>query len=139
MAKRKRVRNEETKAPEIPEKEPILGPDGSVVAHVVTSDPEDLPGMEGPGVGRVRIPEVDAMVRELMTIKGNLDALKKRAQTFTEAITDIIKRAEHRLGTRSNGEILYRSGPYVVAVRPGRDKLKVEYVEPVFEEGGDNA
>jgi hypothetical protein len=135
MAKRKKA-DPQAEPQQISAEEPIVGADGSVIARIVLGDPEELPGMKGPGVARVRIPEVDAMVRELTMVKSNIEALKKRAETFTEAITEIIRRAEHRLGTRANGEILYRSGPYVVVVKPGKDKLKVEYVEPVFEEEG---
>jgi hypothetical protein len=86
----------------------------------------DLPGMTGPGVAPIVIPEVDKLVdkyvaaRDSRLIQLGLEVEAKRA------LIDALHENEALIGKRPDGVIIYRHEELIVTLKSGKDDLKVK-------------
>jgi hypothetical protein len=88
----------------------------------------DLPGMTGPGVAPVIIPEVDKLVdqyvaaRDKRLMQLGLEVEAKRA------LIDSLHDNEALIGKTPDGVIVYRHEELIVTLKSGKDDLKVKAV-----------
>jgi len=85
----------------------------------------DLEGMEGPGVGQKRIPELDKLIDKYVVARDKRmeeSPKEKAAKTF---VIEKLLALKDEIGVDANGEIVYRHGDEVVSLKPGTPKLSI--------------
>jgi hypothetical protein len=88
--------------------------------------PQELPGVEGPGVAPVNIPELDRQVRKYNKAKN---------ERIAKSVTEIAEKASliamlhgnvDRIGKGPDGTITYKCDGLVTTLTPTKEKLSVK-------------
>ncbi len=94
---------------------------------------DDLPAMEGPGVERISIKEIDDLAEDYIKTRDRWVAASAPVQVANDKLREAIHKHADKIGKDRNGEIVYRYDNVVVLLKPGKESLKVKTVE-AFEE-----
>jgi len=85
----------------------------------------DLPGITGPGVAPISIPEVDDCVDEYVGKRDKrMEQTRKEVEAKTRLINCLRANAD-KIGVDAEGSIIYRHENLIVTLRHGKDDLKV--------------
>lgn len=87
---------------------------------------EDLPGVEGPGVAPVRIPEVDRLADDYIKERDKRVRLTPREIAAKQKLIEALH--EHKELTGPDGTLTYRYDTVLITLEPGKEKLKVKDV-----------
>lgn len=91
----------------------------------------DLPGVQGAGVGGVQIPEVDAAAAEYVKWRDKRMDLTKKEVDSKKKLIDILHVHEKAIGKDGDGIIRYVYDDSEVILAPTGEQLKVKaYVDP---------
>jgi hypothetical protein len=115
-------------------------------SNVVAMEPDpaprgktaELPGVEGPGVAPVHIPEIEKLADDYVAARDRrMGLLEKEVDAKTKLAAALHKHAD-KIGKDADGEIkyVYRGGEKdrrVITLKPSDEKLNVKDVE-AFEE-----
>lgn len=82
--------------------------------------PQDLPAMEGPGVGILKDKKLDQLA-------GKLDTLREEKSKLAEDITQVEKSAHERMCELEIKQ--YRYGDRLMFINPGKDHVKTKAVK----------
>jgi len=98
----------------------------------------DLPGVEGPGVSPVTIPEVEDLADKYVEARDKRMRLGEKEVEAKTALTTALHAHESEIGKDAEGAIryVYHGGEKdrrVIVLKPSEEKLKVQDVE-AFEE-----
>lgn len=87
----------------------------------------DLTGVDGPGVGQKRIPELDKLIDKYVVARDKrMEESPKEKVAKTLVIEKLLSLKEKdEIGVDGNGEIVYRHGDEVVCLKPGQPKLSI--------------
>jgi hypothetical protein len=89
----------------------------------------DLPAMDGPGVARVSIPEVDALAEAYIVERDKRCNMTPKEIAAKEALIEALHEHADAIGRNpSNGEIRYVYDDTVVLLKPGKETLRVKQV-----------
>jgi hypothetical protein len=87
--------------------------------------PQDLPGVDGPGVGRVVIKEIEKIAKKFIAANEELKDAKERHESLKLELGEIMRQHEAELGKDAEGAIRYYCDDLCVVIEPGKLKLKV--------------
>lgn len=91
----------------------------------------DLPNMEGPGVGTVKIAAIDAAAAEYVTIRDRRMSLTEKEVEAKERVIDLMHKNEAKIGRAPDGSMKYRYEDTLVELMPEGEKLRVKaYKDP---------
>lgn len=85
----------------------------------------DLAGIEGPGVGAVKIPELDTLIDKYVIARDKRMQESPKEKNAKTNVIDFMLAHQGEIGVDSNGEILYRHGDEVLILKPGTPKLSI--------------
>jgi hypothetical protein len=92
---------------------------------------EDLPGVDGPGVGAVRIQAVDEAACEYVKWRDKRMDLTKKEVDAKKALIAVMHENETQIGRAPDGGMVYIYEEVQVALTPTGEQLKVTaYVDP---------
>jgi hypothetical protein len=94
----------------------------------------DLPGMHGPGVAPISVPEVDRAAEAYMTERDKRCQMTPREIAAKDKLIEAIHKNKDKIGVDSNGEVVYRYDDMIVTLKPGKEVLKVKAVREAGEE-----
>src|SRR5258705_9472646 len=94
----------------------------------------DLPGVEGPGVAQVSIPDINKLCEAYVKERDKRTQQTPLEIAAKKKLIDAIHAHESEIGKDSNGEIVYRYGDTVITLKPGKETLKVKEVSAGDEE-----
>jgi hypothetical protein len=87
--------------------------------------PQDLPGVDGPGVGRVVIKEIEKVAKKFIVVDEELKDAKERHESLKLELAEIMRQHEAELGRDAEGALRYYTDEMCVSIEPGKLKLKV--------------
>jgi hypothetical protein len=91
----------------------------------------DLAGMDGPGVGNVRIREVDDAAAEYVAIRDKRMTLTPKEVKAKAKLIDVMHKHETKIGRGQDGSMRYVYDEVSVELTPTGEQLKVKaYVDP---------
>ena len=90
-----------------------------------SAEPQDLPKMEGAGVGRVKIAEVDKRARAYNKVKEARMALTTEEVEAKQQLIEAIDRHADEIGKDSEGVVRYYHGDLEIELTPGKRTLRV--------------
>ena len=94
----------------------------------------ELPGMKGPGVEIIRIPEIDKLAEAYVIQRDKRCAETPREIAAKDKLIDAIHKNKDKIGVDSNGEVVYRYDDMIVTLKPGKEVLKVKAVREAGED-----
>lgn len=80
----------------------------------------------GPGVARIKIPEIDSLARKYQKLKEKRCAITPSEVAAKTELLQAVHAHANEIGRDGEGVIRYYAGDLVVEVTPGKDKLKVK-------------
>lgn len=80
----------------------------------------------GPGVARIKFPEIDALARKYQKLKEKRCAITPSEDAAKTELLQAVHAHAKEIGRDGEGVIRYYAGDLVVEVTPGKDKLKVK-------------
>lgn len=87
---------------------------------------DDLPGVEGPGTGTVKIPELETAVDKYVRERDKRCEMTPKEKAAKLEVIELLIKHKDEIGVDNNGEIVYRYGEEVVTLKPGKPDLKVK-------------
>lgn len=90
---------------------------------------KDLPGVDGPGVAPVRIPEIDAAAERYESIRDKRMAMTKKEVEAKKELSDLIHAHEKEIGKDGDGNIHYEFDNAWVDLSPAGEVLKVKRIK----------
>lgn len=91
----------------------------------------DLSGMEGPGVGNKKFPELDKLIDKYVVARDKRMEESPREKAAKTLVVDWLLKHKDELTMDGNGEIIYRHGDEVVTLKPGQPKLSIRVAPEV--------
>ena len=89
----------------------------------------ELPGIEGPGVGRVIIASVDKLIARYVTARDERMAKTKKEVEAKQNLIAELRDNVKKIGALPDGTIVYRHDDLVCTLKHGKDELKVKTEE----------
>jgi hypothetical protein len=113
-------------------------PDGAEPIVLPPPRTADLPGVEGPGVAPVSIPEIETLADEYVVARDRRMKLTEKEVDAKQKLSTALHKHADTIGKNEAGEIkyVYRGGEKdrrVITLKPSDEKLNVKDVE-AFEE-----
>lgn len=81
--------------------------------------------MDGPGVGRVVIKEIEKIAKQFIAIDEELKDCKERHESLKMELAAAMGEHAEELGRDAEGAIRYYCDDLCVEIAPGKSKLKV--------------
>lgn len=89
----------------------------------------DLPGIDGPGVSKSRIGDVDSAAEQYVIERDAWCNLSPKVKVAKDALIAQLHAHAKEIGTDSKGVIRYAYDDFVITLSPGKEKLKVKSVD----------
>lgn len=90
-----------------------------------TPEPQELPEMEGAGVGRVKIAEIDRLARKYNKLKEERCAITPSECAAKQELIEAIDRHADEIGKDAEGVVRYYAGDWRIELTPGKRTLRV--------------
>jgi hypothetical protein len=87
---------------------------------------QELPGVEGPGVGRVKIKVLDIAAADYVKARDARMKLTEKEVLTKAKLSDAMHRNEAKLPRLPDGTMIYRFDDQVITLLPGKEQLKVK-------------
>jgi hypothetical protein len=95
------------------------------MSETPTNGRGELPGLTGPGVAQVRVPEVDVLVDRYVTARDTrMEHTKREVEAKGNLVAALHANAD-AIGRTPGGDIVYHYDDLVVTLATGKEKLKV--------------
>lgn len=92
---------------------------------------QDLPGVDGPGVGLVQIPEVNRAAGDYFRKKEARCEMTPEEVKAKKKLMDLLHAHEDKIGRDADGVLRYTFEDKVVMLSPGEDHLTVKRAKKV--------
>jgi hypothetical protein len=91
----------------------------------MTEQVSDLPGIEGPGVAKASIPEINSLVEAYIKERDKRCKMTPIEIAAKQKLIEALHRHEAEIGRNSEGQLRYAHNDLVVLLKPGKETLKV--------------
>lgn len=81
--------------------------------------------MEGPGVGKKKIPAVEAAAEEYVRVRDRRMDLTDKEVEAKQKLIDLLHKHSKTIGVDGEGVLRYRYDDMVIELSPGKENLKV--------------
>lgn len=85
----------------------------------------DLDGMEGPGVGQVKIPELDKAIDQYVTVRDKRMIESPKEKAHKTIVIELMLQHQSEIGVDAEGKMRYKHGGETVLLEPGKPKLRI--------------
>lgn len=89
----------------------------------------DLDGMEGPGVGQVKIPELDAEIDKYVIVRDKRMLESPKEKAHKTIVIELMLAHKDEIGVDAEGKMRYKHGGETVLLEPGKPKLSIREAE----------
>ncbi len=86
----------------------------------------DLPNIEGPGVGQVKIDAVEQAAAQYIKERDKRCAMTPKEIAAKQKLLDALHANKEKLGTDGEGATVYRYDDLVITLKPGKETLSVK-------------
>lgn len=90
--------------------------------------PQDLPAMDGPGVGHKRISEIESAADKVLSLNDKIKRLRETKSEADKVLLSKIQKHRAELGENGNGETVYRYDDLIVIVT---EKMQIKIKEAI--------
>jgi hypothetical protein len=100
--------------------------------------PAEPPGMRGPGVEVLEIPEIEKAMDEVVRVKEEIAGLKEILESAELRLTEAMETNRARLIRDETGGISYRFGNRLVSMALKKQKVHVKIIRDAAQAGPDD-